>query len=186
MATPGRRFAGAALLVEDVALDIDLQRRIGQPESARHRPDRDEHGRRMRVFGPLHRDGDDVVVAQNLHRALGAAGAVGDEEHGVAALPRLAHVRDPVADAAVELQRRLTANLANAGSGLAERQLLELGRRLDAFGQVVPGDEGGFGRRQVRAAAAAGVAMAGLELFAHANRVLGRLFGLGRQQAHAA
>ena len=64
----------------------------------------------MRVLGALDRDGDDLVLLQDLDRALGAAVAVGDEEHRVAALARLAHVGDPVVDAAVELHRRLAAH----------------------------------------------------------------------------
>ena len=81
-------LGGAALLLEDVGFRVDLQRRVGQPEAARQRADGDEHRRRMRVLGAFDGNGDDVVLLQDLDRALGAAVAVGDEQHGVAALAR--------------------------------------------------------------------------------------------------
>ena len=178
-------LAGTALLVEDVALDVDLQRRVGEPEPARHGAHGHEHRRGMRLFGALDRHGHDVVVPQDLHGALGPPGTLGDEEHGVAALPCLTHVGDPVADAPVKLHRRLAANLAQPGARLAERQLLELRRRLESLGQVVPRHESRFGRGKVGAAPAAGVGVARLELLAHPNGVLGDLLGLRGQQAHA-
>ena len=120
-----RRFSdGAALLLEDVRLGVDLQRRVGEPEAARQRADGDEHRRRMRVLGAFDRHGDDVVLPQDLDRALGAAVAVGDEEHGVAALARLADLGDPVADPAAELHRRLAGDVADLRL-LSDGQLFE-------------------------------------------------------------
>ena len=48
-----------SLFLEDVRFGVDLQTRIGQPEAARQRSDRDEHRRVARIFGALDRDGDD-------------------------------------------------------------------------------------------------------------------------------
>ena len=98
----GAPVARPAFLVEDVALDVDRQCRVGQPESAGQRAHRHQHRGRVRVLRTLHRHGHHVVVAQDFHRAFGAPGAGGDEQHGVAALARLAKIGNPVADAAVE------------------------------------------------------------------------------------
>ena len=83
---------GTTFLFEDIRLGVDLQRRVGKTESSRQRPDSDEHcccmgSRRLRPAP------HDVVVAKNLDGALGATGAVGDEQHRVAALSRVSRRR---------------------------------------------------------------------------------------------
>ena len=83
----GRRatpFGRASLLFEDVGFRIDLQAGVGKTEAARQRSDRDEHHRVARVFGALHRNGEDVVLLQQLDRALGSTRCGGDEQHGLA------------------------------------------------------------------------------------------------------
>ncbi len=74
-----------ALLLEDVGLRPELQRRFGQPEPARQVAGADQHRCRVRVLGPLDRDREHVVVGEQLDRALGAAGRVRDEDDRVAA-----------------------------------------------------------------------------------------------------
>ena len=150
-------LAGVALLVEDVALDVDLQRRH-RPAGTRatRAPTADEHRRRVRVLGALHRHGHDVVLAQNLDHPLGAARALGDEEHGVAALARLAHVGHPVADAAVELQRRLARTCATPvpASSSPSASSSSRGARLESFGKSSQETNAASGARPTCAAAA--------------------------------
>ena len=95
-----------AFLVEDVGFGVHLQAGIDKAEAARERADGHEHGGGMRVFRQLHRQRDNLVLLQNLDRALGATGALGHEHHGVATLPRLADLDDPVVHATVELHGR--------------------------------------------------------------------------------
>ena len=67
----------------------------------------------MRVFRPLDRYRDDVVVAQDLERSFSATRALGNEDDRVAALPGDTEIRNPVADAAAELHGRLAPHLAD-------------------------------------------------------------------------
>jgi hypothetical protein len=70
----------------------------------------------VRVLGPFDRDGDDLVLLEDLDGALRAPGAVGDEEDGVATLARLTDVGDPVADTAAELEGGLAKDAVEAES----------------------------------------------------------------------
>jgi hypothetical protein len=85
----------------------------------------------------------------------------------------------------VELHRRLAAHLAQAGPDSPTASSSSWARRR-ADRQVVPGDERLGRRRQIRARAAAAVAEAGLELIAHALRLVGHLLVLGDEKPHAA
>ena len=64
-----------------------------QPESARQTPEADEQRRRMRVLRAVERRGHDAVIARDLEHALGTAGRLGEEEHGLLALARSAGSR---------------------------------------------------------------------------------------------
>ena len=88
----------------------------GQAEAARQVADADEHRRGVRVLGALDRHREDLVVGEQLDRALGAALRVRDEHDRVAALAAAPDLGDPVRHAAGELQRRLTRRCASPGS----------------------------------------------------------------------
>src|SRR5262249_57972452 len=60
----------AALLFEAVRLGIDLQAGVGQTEAARESADGDEDRRVLRVFRALDRNREDVVLLEQLDRAL--------------------------------------------------------------------------------------------------------------------
>ncbi len=66
-------------------------------------------------------DGDQLVVAQELDDALGAAGRGGDEQDGFARVARAPDVFDPVADAPAELDRGLAAECGSRLSALGFR-----------------------------------------------------------------
>ena len=89
----------------------------------------------MRVFGELHRHRDDLVLLQNLDDAFRASGAVGDEHHRVAALPRLTDVDDPVVRRAREIpspawQRNVARLRRRHRAASVERRLLGAAERL--------------------------------------------------------
>ena len=132
-----------ALLVEDVALDVDLQAGVHQPEAPRHGADADEHRGRVCVFGAVHRHAKQLVLAQDLDDALGAALALGQEEHLVATFAGSADIGHPLVHAAVELGGGLAADVPDArGCGVvfhAER--VDPGSPLQPRRQVVPRHE---------------------------------------------
>ena len=63
-----------ALLLEDVGLGPDLQRRVRQPETAREVARAHEHCGCVRICGPLDRNREDLVIGQQLDGPLGTAG----------------------------------------------------------------------------------------------------------------
>ena len=169
---PGRSF-----LFEDIRLGVDLQSRGGEAEAAREGADRHQYGCRVGV-SVFHGHRDNLVLPKDLDGALRAAGAVSDEEHRVAALPRLANVSDPVADAATELHRGLTRDLVNAGL-VFERELFEtstLRRPVLDLGPLRKRLLNGHGGD---VSACRRIARAVLELFANLQRLLLHLFVLG-------
>ena len=110
-------------------------------------------------------------------------GAVGDEQHRVAALARLTDVGDPVVDAAVELHRRLAATtLAGRGSprrASSSRRGAPRARRFD----VLPADERGRSGGSAATWPRLGrVAVARLELIANLARLLLHLLVLRDEQ----
>ena len=105
-----------ALFLEDVGFRPELELRVRKPEAAAQMADADEHRRRVRVLGALHRHGEDLVVGEQLDRPLGAASRVRDEDHRVAALAAATDLLDPVLYAPGELDRRLTGDVHGAGS----------------------------------------------------------------------
>ena len=74
----------AALFLEDVGLGVDLQAGVRQPEAARQAADRDQHRGVPRVLGALDGNREDVVLLEQLDRALGAAGRGGHEQRRLA------------------------------------------------------------------------------------------------------
>ena len=61
--------------------------------------------------GVFDRYRNDVVVAKDFNRALGATGAIGHEQHRVTTFANPLELRDPFLDSAPELDRRLTGNV---------------------------------------------------------------------------
>ena len=72
------------------------------------------------VLGALDRRREDVVVRQQLDRALGAARRVRDEDNRVPALAAAADLGDPFRHAPGELDRRLTGDVDAPGCEAAE------------------------------------------------------------------
>ena len=101
----------AALFFEDVGFGVDLQSGVGQPEAARQIADRDEHRRVTRVLGALHRDGEDVVLLQQLDRPFGPAWRRRDEQRRFALAAKPSNLRHPIRHATVHLHARLTSNV---------------------------------------------------------------------------
>ena len=109
----GRRPAPlrrAPLLLEDVGFGVDLQAGVGQPEAARQPADGHQHRGVPRVVGALDRNGEHVVLLEQLDRALGAARRRGDEQRRLAVVAQAPDLGDPVGDAAVHLDGRLAAD----------------------------------------------------------------------------
>ena len=121
--------------------------------------DANEDGRGADVFGTLDRRGVDVVVGEELNRALGAPRGVGDEDDrvpGLAAAPDLGH---PVRDAAGKLERRLTRDV----HGLVDRQRLERGCAVEPRDRFVPADHQ-LGRQGDVMSLGDGLVVAGVDL----------------------
>ena len=102
-----RRAAAMAILFEDVAFGVQGQAGIGETHAAGERAHGDEDRPGGHFAGAGGQLGAHVVVGQHLHRAIGAAGGLGDEHHGLAGGTPVADVLDPVGDAAVEFLGRL-------------------------------------------------------------------------------
>ena len=102
---------GAPLFLEDVGFGVDLQAASGSRKPRDRWPTADQHRRIPRVVGALDRNGEDVVFLQQLDGPLGAARRGGDEQRRLAVLAQPPDLGDPVGDAAVQLDRRLTADV---------------------------------------------------------------------------
>ena len=72
------------------------------------------HHRGARTSAASTGSAEDVVLAQQLDRALGAAGRFGDEQRRLAGFARLAQLGDPLVDAAV-MPRTLWQAMARTG-----------------------------------------------------------------------
>ncbi len=147
---PRRRLAALvdlALFFEDVGLGPELELGLGQAEAAAQVADADEHRRRVRVARMFHRHGEDLVVGQELDRALGPAGRVRDEDHRVAALAAAPDFLDPVLHPPGELDRRLTPDVDRPRVVVGERQRLERRRALEPGADRVPIDQQLLGPR---------------------------------------
>ena len=102
----------AALFLEDVGFGVDLQAGVGQPEAARQRADRHEHGGIARVLGALDRNREDVVFLEQLDRSARRGPRVAaTNERRLALVAKPTDLRDPVGDAALQLDRRLTSHV---------------------------------------------------------------------------
>ena len=108
-------FGRAALFFEDVVLGVDLQARGGQPEPTRQTADRHQHSGVARVFRALDGNREDAVLLQQFDRALGAPRRRRDKQRRRAFIAAPADLGDPVGNAAVEFDRRLTRNVTDLG-----------------------------------------------------------------------
>ena len=136
IAQVGQERGGRGSLAERVAVragalprrrrrGIDRQPGARQAEAARELAVGHERGAGRLVVGVPRPGRPHVVVAEELHRALGAAARPGDEEHRVVARERLPDVGHPVGDAALELLRRLIGDLQAVTLRLVDAQLLQ-------------------------------------------------------------
>ena len=100
-----------ALFFEDVGFGPELERGVGQAEAAGQPAHADQDRRRADVLGALDGRREDVVVREQLDRALPAPGGIRDEHDRVAALPPAADLGDPLGHAPGELDRGLTRDV---------------------------------------------------------------------------
>jgi len=128
---------GLPFFLENVGLGPELQARLRQPEAARQVACPDEHRRRPHFFRALYRRRENVVVREQLDRALREPGRVGDEYDLVARLAARPDRRDPVGHASGKLQRRLTRDMRR----FVERQGLERGRTVQPGRRFFPADD---------------------------------------------
>jgi hypothetical protein len=96
-----------ALLVEDIALDVDLQADVSQAEPARQRAHADQTAAGVRLLRTVHGTATTSYSRSSSTTPLARPGALGHEDHRVAAFTRLSQVRHPLVHPAVELRRRL-------------------------------------------------------------------------------
>ena len=102
----------APLLLEDVGFGVNLEARVGQPETARQASQRDEHGRVPRVLSSLDRRCKHFVFFEQLDRPLGASRGRRDEQNRLARVAQPADLGNPVRYAPVKTDRRLAAHAA--------------------------------------------------------------------------
>ena len=127
-----------AFLLEEIRLGEDQQRALRQVEAARELSGRDEHGGARKVVGRADGTRPDLVVGEKLDGALGAAGAGGDEDDGVAAVSGGANLVGPVADAAVVLERRHGRHVHGARAATVNLELADVVRSAQPARQVLP------------------------------------------------
>ena len=166
------------LFFEDVGLGPELESGLREPEPARQVPDAHEDGRGADILGALDRRRVDLVVGEQLDRALGAPRRVGDEDNRVAGLTPAADLGRPVRDTAGELERRLTGNV----HGLVERQRLERRRAVEPRDGFVPADHQ-LGRRGDVLALADRLVVAGVDLLRQLLPLLAHVVGLRHEDS---
>ena len=112
----------------------------GSLKPLRQVPGPDQHAGPVGILGAFNRHREDVVVGEHLDGPFGAAGGVGDEQDGVAALAPAANLRRPVLHAAVELHRRLAGDVARRQAGIVSGDLqgLEESRAFEPAPRVLP------------------------------------------------
>jgi hypothetical protein len=112
-----RRAAPLPIVVEEIGLGVDGDAAAGEADAVREAADRDEHGAGAQRARARRRFRAHVVVLEHLERALGAAGRVGHEDHGVAGVAAFAQLGDPVGDAAAEVCDRLRGHVRERRGG---------------------------------------------------------------------
>ena len=95
----------------------------------------------MSVLGTLDGDGKDFVVGEELDRALGPSGGVGDEDGRVTALAAAANLGNPVGKPSTELEGRLAGNVDGWPCLAADFERLERGGADQPLVDVVPTDD---------------------------------------------
>ena len=103
-----------ALFLEHIRLGDDLQLGAGQPEALRELADRDVHRDVQQLVGAIDQDAAQVVLREQLGRALGAPFGARDEQHGVAALAHALDFGDPLLDPSAEFDGRLAGDVQHA------------------------------------------------------------------------
>ena len=172
------------LFFEDVGLGVNLQRRLRQPEAARQRADRHQHGAGMRVLGAFDRNGDDFVLLQDLDRPLGATVRC---RRRTARCRRGARACTDLGDPVGTRPRNSIAGWQDtlAGVRLRQRELFETrraGTRSSISSQRRRDSSGGAADDM---AAARCIAEARFELVADLARLLLDLFVLGHDDVEA-
>ena len=102
----------APILLEDVGLGINLESGVRQPEPAGEPADGHEHGRVPRVFRTIDGNGEDVVLLQQLDRALGPARRRGDEQDRLSLVAEPSNLGNPIGNPALQLDGGLAANVS--------------------------------------------------------------------------
>ena len=139
----------------------------------------------MGRFDVFDGNGDDFVLAEYFDRALGEAVAARDKEDGVAALPQLANLRDPVVDPSAELHRRLAGDVADLCL-LSDSQLFQPRRAAGPRVDVAPGEKRLVRRQRHDMAPGSRIAVARFELVPDLSRLLLDLLVLRHDDANTA
>jgi hypothetical protein len=173
---PGDTRAGAwcvPLLLEDIGFRVDLQARLGQPESTTEAAHGNEHRSEVRLLGMLDRHRHELVFPQNLDRPLRTASTARDKEHLFAAGTGRTYVGDPIGDAAPKLDDRLRSHFPDRLILVVLNGDLEQAwSRLKAATELVPAYEGTRWFPEVHRASSYGIGVAGVELRARPSGVL--------------
>ena len=174
-------FMRSALLVEDVGLGVELQRRIREAEAARELASRYHNGAWPCLLAALDKRGWQLVVHRQLDDPLGAPRRRGNDHGGIAPFERTACVRHPVAKSAPEFHRRLAGDMTrSAAVDSFECQFVQPDDTLELLLDRLPGQ----GQR-VRFRDALGirrsVTIAGGQDLAQLARLCRDLVALGRE-----
>ena len=145
-------FVNAPFFLEEIGLGKDQQARVHQVEPARERAGRHEHGGELEVVVLRERACPDLVVAEELDHALGAARRVGDEDDAIAAIARFLDLVDPVVDPPVVLEGGQARDVASAGRVFVDRELGEMTGGAQPARELVPRDGQGLVGRHLPAA----------------------------------
>ena len=125
----------AAVFVENIGFGEELEAGLREAKSSRQVAQGHEHRGVARIVGAVGLNGQDVVVLEQLDRALGPAGRGRDEQHRFAGLAQLPDFGDEVGDAAVQLDGGLAGDVMRAG---VESELGDHGALGQLRGDLLP------------------------------------------------